>query len=1034
MKWALLALTPCLLSAQLGWKDLGANSVLKGSAFKAGLSALVNCPNGGVTYCASPANTEAFAGLEQFVMAAQSGGAIDKIHNHITFTGGGHNDYYGNQVYDFDMGTGTITRLTDPSQISTFTFPQYSLDGTAASSHTGQGLIYMPNEDCVFKMAIGVSAAPTSQGWVWWLCNQRTGPTWVAKYANPVQLPYIMGSGATGCTPNSLQLGTFIGGGGTGATFTVWIDGTGVPTGYGFREGLGSGPYTSLPTSATISTCTGTESLTGGQLGGGGVFNGSGDQGSMWVLDTSTYNPAVPSSESIIGISVSSFKVYRYTPGLDTGPGGSNPFTTLSTLSVHPTYGTCRINPALTPAHLVCVGATVTGYPTGGIYDMPLSGAGAFQFTNITSSTSGCSALYSVVNPGFEYDDSTGLFVGFAGTGNAVTIFDYNSLTCVTRTFSGGPTNAVTVSPTGAGYDRALSYFPKLNTFLLAPNALNDMFTLKMHVDGLGSSTLTCKDSDGDGYGVGAGCTGPDADDSDATVNTTATVISKYGNIQTFLEHIGYQNASSLATVYCISNSGSGSTASTNADTACTTPYPAWANLPSLSVPYIVIFRGGAWTTGLIQPTGGSSSAQNVLMAYPGELPVIDFSGGILGYNINTAGVGYVTVDGLKLVSNNNGSAYLTGTNLKYPTTSPITAVWNAVYRCDISGSGTDAGIAGNNVIQFSAEENVLHDPTLGSGGGHNFYMGANTSSGSTIAVRRNIMYNENTGAGYPSLQINGKCLSCYVEQNIMYNADEQQIALLEGVSNSFIRGNLTFNTGVSGSGSARALTIYNYDSGQCRVSAASSICAYDQTNNIIANNTFWVGTLAFDGSGTIGTSYETEIVNLTTSSTTCPSGSMGPCGNLGGNFWYNNIIVALSSNNGADAPVSYDSRNPANYLASDTWTDNIIQNAAGFSTFVAVEGGTGLTCSTFSSAALSGSGCSTSNPQFVASSTSFYNTPNLFNFRLSSASPAIAAGINTVQIPLLDILGTPRSVPAALGGYEFTGSSQPSTPGSYIP
>ena len=62
---------------------------------------------------------------------------------------------------------------------------------------------------------------------------------------------------------------------------------------------------------------------------------------------------------------------------------------------------------------------------------------------------------------------------------------------------------------------------------------------------------------------------------------------------------------------------------------------------------------------------------------------------------------------------------------------------------------------------------------------------------------------------------------------------------------------------------------------------------------------------------------------------------SSPPCGNLGGNYYRNNIIVGTGPANASAAshsgypPVVYYNASP-NYLASDTWTDNIFVSQEG--------------------------------------------------------------------------------------------------------
>ncbi len=327
-----------------------------------------------------------------------------------------------------------------------------------------------------------------------------------------------------------------------------------------------------------------------------------------------------------------------------------------------------------------------------------------------------------------------------------------------------------------------------------------------------------------------------------------------------------------------------------------------------------------------------------------------------------------------------------------------------------------------DNTINMSVVENVIHDP-YPKGGQHNVYLGSNTVASTGAVVSRNILYNVNTG-GYPNLQFNGRCTGCYFEQNILYNADGQQIGLLQGVSNSFVRNNLVFNTGGT---TPLSLTIGNYDSGQCQKTGVPSICPWDQTGNVIENNTFWAGTTAptMFGGGTL----QGETIKIQNNATAGPCGNGGspPCGNLGGNAYRNNIIVGagpvnLGANSGYP-PVIYASSTP-NYLASDTWVDNIINSQDG-STYIVGFGPGGsygfhpYNCASLNAMAGAGSGgCSTASPSFVSVSTTYYNDPTSFNFGLQSGSPAIGAG-TSVGAPSTDITGTTRSNPPSIGAYD---------------
>lgn len=52
------------------------------------------------------------------VLIAWNGAAFDEENRRLYFMGGGHRDYGGNEVYEFDLDSGKWTRLTDPSPLT----------------------------------------------------------------------------------------------------------------------------------------------------------------------------------------------------------------------------------------------------------------------------------------------------------------------------------------------------------------------------------------------------------------------------------------------------------------------------------------------------------------------------------------------------------------------------------------------------------------------------------------------------------------------------------------------------------------------------------------------------------------------------------------------------------------------------------------------------------------------------------------------------------------------------------------------------
>lgn len=101
--------------------------------------------------------SDACAGIDQFfgfgadcrnVIYAWSGGIADTKRNRLIIWGGGHNDYYGNEVYALDLKTKVLSRLNDPTHLSSPTACISTLpDGKPTSRHTYGGLTYLPDTD-----------------------------------------------------------------------------------------------------------------------------------------------------------------------------------------------------------------------------------------------------------------------------------------------------------------------------------------------------------------------------------------------------------------------------------------------------------------------------------------------------------------------------------------------------------------------------------------------------------------------------------------------------------------------------------------------------------------------------------------------------------------------------------------------------------------------------------------------------------------------------------------------------------------------
>ena len=144
------------------------------------------CPSGqlGSTGCKS-------------VISAWSGGAADTAGSRLFWTGGGHSDYSGNEVYAYSLATNSTTvylQPTNPPEPETYCGSANS-DGRPAARHTYGGMVYAANVNSIWLSA-GVpwcDNGGTNARDVW-LLNLSTG-----KYTNMLANATCVGL-ASGCS------------------------------------------------------------------------------------------------------------------------------------------------------------------------------------------------------------------------------------------------------------------------------------------------------------------------------------------------------------------------------------------------------------------------------------------------------------------------------------------------------------------------------------------------------------------------------------------------------------------------------------------------------------------------------------------------------------------------------------------------------------------------------------------------------------------------------------------------------------------
>lgn len=119
------------------------------------------------------------------VIDAWSGGTFDPIRSQMLVFGGGHGDYWGNEVYAFKLASLTWERLTDPSP-EMYMNQDPLPDGRPASRHTYDGIAYIEHADRMF--AHGGSRWQDGSGTnVTWAFDPEAG-TWENREPNELPL------------------------------------------------------------------------------------------------------------------------------------------------------------------------------------------------------------------------------------------------------------------------------------------------------------------------------------------------------------------------------------------------------------------------------------------------------------------------------------------------------------------------------------------------------------------------------------------------------------------------------------------------------------------------------------------------------------------------------------------------------------------------------------------------------------------------------------------------------------------------------
>ena len=119
------------------------------------------------------------------VVEAWGGAVADTVRNRLIVWGGGHSDYSGNEVYDVDLNTLTVNRLTDPGLPVAADCAEALRGALPNSRHTYDSLAYVPDLDAVLSFTGSLAPTGCASKAAWKLDMKKLGWTQLTPSGTP---------------------------------------------------------------------------------------------------------------------------------------------------------------------------------------------------------------------------------------------------------------------------------------------------------------------------------------------------------------------------------------------------------------------------------------------------------------------------------------------------------------------------------------------------------------------------------------------------------------------------------------------------------------------------------------------------------------------------------------------------------------------------------------------------------------------------------------------------------------------------------
>jgi Bacterial Ig domain len=236
----------------------------------------------------------------------------------------------------------------------------------------------------------------------------------------------------------------------------------------------------------------------------GGLANTDGcNSNDTWTLDMATLqwkrmdptNGGTPFPQGLAGPSVAYDPVSKLVYVQDREAFWSYNYDTNTYTQLNSAGSSLHINSVIDPKRrlFLTVGGPNDNNNGPSLLAISIATGSKYALQDWTSQVTGCDALMASASPGLQYDPVLDRIVGWPDFGNTVYLFNPDTKSCTTQTFSGGPADSAHEGPApdSTGTYGRFQYFPAFGVYALVNDWNIDVHILRLSNSGGGTPPPT---------------------------------------------------------------------------------------------------------------------------------------------------------------------------------------------------------------------------------------------------------------------------------------------------------------------------------------------------------------------------------------------------------------------------------------------------------------------------------------------------------------------------------------------------------------